>query len=143
VNRIFMPYPYLEKAFLIAGTLRASDTNTQVRTSGGVQCITHTLGGTRNGITGNITFEFDWTPPATDAGKAGRDRSITTPFTITIGSLPAAMSFGGLVPPYAGLYQFNVAIPEAAPDGDQPVVIRIGGISSTENSGCCFITVQR
>jgi uncharacterized protein (TIGR03437 family) len=30
--------------------------------------IEHTLAGTRLGTTGSVTFEFDWTPPATDVG---------------------------------------------------------------------------
>jgi uncharacterized protein (TIGR03437 family) len=30
--------------------------------------ITHTSAGTRNGTPGGATFEFDWTPPAADAG---------------------------------------------------------------------------
>ncbi len=34
-----------------------------------VQFIEHTAAGTRNGVTGGTTFEFDWTPPATDAGN--------------------------------------------------------------------------
>ena len=34
-----------------------------------VQFIEHTAAGTRPGATGGTTFEFDWTPPATDAGN--------------------------------------------------------------------------
>ena len=34
-----------------------------------VQFIEHTSAGTRNGVTGGVTFEFDWTPPATDSGN--------------------------------------------------------------------------
>jgi uncharacterized protein (TIGR03437 family) len=34
----------------------------------GPQFITHTSAGTRNGTPGGATFQFDWTPPATNAG---------------------------------------------------------------------------
>jgi uncharacterized protein (TIGR03118 family) len=34
-----------------------------------VQFIEHTAAGTRLGTTGGVTFEFDWTPPATDSGN--------------------------------------------------------------------------
>jgi hypothetical protein len=34
-----------------------------------VQFIEHTLAGTRPGTTGSATFEFDWTPPATNSGN--------------------------------------------------------------------------
>jgi uncharacterized protein (TIGR03118 family) len=34
-----------------------------------VQFIEHTVAGTRAGITGGVSFEFDWTPPATDSGN--------------------------------------------------------------------------
>ena len=30
--------------------------------------IQHTSAGTRNGLKGGATFQFDWTPPATNAG---------------------------------------------------------------------------
>lgn len=69
--------------------------------------------------------------------------SITTPFTITIGGLPATVSFGGLIPPYAQLYQFNIEVPAAVADGDQAVVAQIGGVTSTSTAACCFVTVQR
>jgi uncharacterized protein (TIGR03437 family) len=53
------------------------------------------------------------------------------------------VSFAGLIPGYAGLYQFNVEVPAAAGDGDQPVVAQIGGASSPAGSDCGFLTVQR
>ncbi len=39
-----------------------------------------------------------------------------------------------LVPGNAGLYQLNVRVPEAVPNGDQVVVITIGGFSSPANA---------
>ncbi len=62
-----------------AGTLTPVDNNTQVLCDNGdlapcksasvVQFIEHTLAGTRIGTSGGVTFEFDWTPPATDVGN--------------------------------------------------------------------------
>ncbi|MDQ2901680.1 MAG: hypothetical protein M3Y07_18065 [Acidobacteriota bacterium] len=66
----------------------------------------------------------------------------TAPFTITIGGAPATVSFAGLIPPYAALYQFNVQVPATAASGDQPVVALIGGQSSPGGTSCCFITVK-
>jgi len=34
-----------------------------------VEFIEHTSAGTRTGTTNGVTFEFDWTPPATDSGN--------------------------------------------------------------------------
>jgi uncharacterized protein (TIGR03437 family) len=34
----------------------------------GLSFIQHTSAGTRNGTRGGVTFQFDWTPPATNAG---------------------------------------------------------------------------
>jgi uncharacterized protein (TIGR03437 family) len=53
-----------------AGDISPSDGNTHLAgTSGTLQWITHTSEGTRPGTTGSQTFEFNWTPPATDSGN--------------------------------------------------------------------------
>ncbi len=59
-----------------AGTLTPVDNLTQVicednapvPCASGVSFITHTSAGTRNGSIKGATFQFDWTPPAADAG---------------------------------------------------------------------------
>jgi len=69
-----------------AGNFKPTDANTQVicsnsrlsgaqRSNSGVcptsaplAYVEHTLSGTRAGTTGSITFQFDWTPPASDVG---------------------------------------------------------------------------
>jgi uncharacterized protein (TIGR03437 family) len=87
---------------------------------------------------------FGPTDPAIPAGQlTDRVANIVTPYTITIGGQPAAVSFGGLVPPYADLYQFNVQVPDSVDNGDQRVVVQIGAETSLNNSSCCFITVQK
>ena len=59
-----------------AGDLNPVDNLTQVicednapkPCASGVTFIEHTSAGTRNGTRGGVTFQFDWTPPAVNAG---------------------------------------------------------------------------
>jgi uncharacterized protein (TIGR03437 family) len=54
----------------------------------------------------------------------------TTP-TVTIGGLPALVSFSGLAPGTVGLYQVNVQVPAGTPSGSAvPVILSIGGVTS-------------
>jgi uncharacterized protein (TIGR03437 family) len=55
----------------------------------------------------------------------------TEKITVTIGGMPADVSWAGLVAP--GLYQINVTVPAALADGDQAVVASVAG--STSQSG--------
>ena len=56
--------------------------------------------------------------------------TLATP-PVTLGGVPATVSFCGLSPGFAGLYQVNVQVPENAPTGDAaPVRLAIGGIAS-------------
>jgi uncharacterized protein (TIGR03437 family) len=57
--------------------------------------------------------------------------------TLTIGNLPAQVTFAGLVGP--GLYQLNVIVPTNAPAGDLPILAMYNG-SSTQSTA--VITVQ-
>jgi uncharacterized protein (TIGR03437 family) len=57
--------------------------------------------------------------------------------TVTVGNLPATVSFAGLVGP--GLYQINLAIPSSAPAGDLPIVAMYNGASTQSTA---VITVQ-
>lgn len=69
--------------------------------------------------------------PAT--GKPAVDGSSTTTTTpqVTIGGVPATVSFSGLAPGFVSLYQVNVQIPNGAPTGDAvPVVLSIGGVQA-------------
>ena len=49
--------------------------------------------------------------------------------TASIGSAPATVTFAGLAPGYAGLYQVNVLVPALAA-GDYPLRITAGGVAS-------------
>jgi len=52
----------------MAGAFATADSNTQVLKQGMLEWITHTENGTRRGTAGPVTFEFDWTAPASDIG---------------------------------------------------------------------------
>ncbi len=63
--------------------------------------------------------------------------------SINIGSSAAAVGFAALTPGFAQVYQFNVTVPATAPDGDLQIFAQSGGVSSPNNSTCCFITVKK
>jgi uncharacterized protein (TIGR03437 family) len=87
---------------------------------------------------------FGPTDPAVATGQpTTKPATITTPFTISIGGVTATVSFGGLIPPFAELYQFNVQVPAGLADGDQLVVAQIGSVTSPSSAACCYISVQK
>jgi minor extracellular serine protease Vpr len=57
---------------------------------------------------------------------------------VTIGGKQAVVSFSGLAPGFAGLYQVNVTIPGGLTAGNQPVTVAIGGRTSKTS----YIAVQ-
>jgi uncharacterized protein (TIGR03437 family) len=58
-------------------------------------------------------------------------KTLQTPL-VTIGGIPAAVSFSGIAPGTAGEYQLNVTIPAAVAAGDKvPLVVTIGSSSDT------------
>jgi uncharacterized protein (TIGR03437 family) len=59
---------------------------------------------------------------------------------VSVGGVPAQVVGAALSPGFLGLYQVAIKIPEAAPDGDNAVEVRIGGFSTPQN---VFIHVQR
>jgi uncharacterized protein (TIGR03437 family) len=64
--------------------------------------------------------------------------TLATP-TVTVGGVPATVSFSGLAPGFVGEYQVNIQVPDNAPTGDAvAVVVSIGGL----NSNTATIAVQ-
>jgi uncharacterized protein (TIGR03437 family) len=53
-----------------------------------------------------------------------------SPVTVTIGGVSAVVSFSGLAPGFAGLYQINVTVPPALSPGTYPITITIGSRTS-------------
>jgi uncharacterized protein (TIGR03437 family) len=71
---------------------------------------------------------FGRTTPSNPAGQVARESAhLTLPSVAKIGGLPAEISYAGLSTGAAGLYQFNLRVPESAPDGDLPIVVEYGG----------------
>ncbi|HLK69021.1 MAG TPA: protease pro-enzyme activation domain-containing protein [Bryobacteraceae bacterium] len=52
------------------------------------------------------------------------------PVTVTVGGVPAHVTFAGVPSGLAGATQVNFVIPDGAPAGLQPVVVTVGGVSS-------------
>jgi uncharacterized protein (TIGR03437 family) len=70
--------------------------------------------------------------PATGvaAGSSPLSTTLTMP-TVTIGGIGAVVSYSGLAPSFAGLYQVNAVVPlGVAPGNAIPVVISAGSVSS-------------
>jgi uncharacterized protein (TIGR03437 family) len=76
-----------------------------------------------------------FTNPVFQAGELSSGLATIPPqFSITVGGVALAAAdvlYAGLSPgSISGLYQFNVRIPAAAPDGDVPVVLQVNGVAS-------------
>lgn len=78
---------------------------------------------------------FGATSPAYAAGAlAPGIANLTAPISISIGGITLGSGdifYAGLSPgSITGLYQFNVRVPTGAADGDQPVIITVGGVQT-------------
>jgi uncharacterized protein (TIGR03437 family) len=69
----------------------------------------------------------DNTPPSGEAASSPTLVRTTAAPTVTIGGRPGTVTFSGLAPGFAGLYQLNVVVPADAPTGVQPLIVSIGG----------------
>jgi uncharacterized protein (TIGR03437 family) len=49
---------------------------------------------------------------------------------VTIGGLPSVVSFAGLAPTFAGLYQINVQVPSGLPSKSAQVIVQMNGVQS-------------
>ena len=68
-------------------------------------------------------------PPAGSASPGNPPAPTLATPSVTIGGVPATVSFSGLAPGYVGLYQVNVQVPTGAPSGDAvPIILTIGGL---------------
>jgi uncharacterized protein (TIGR03118 family) len=76
-------------------------------------------------------------PPAPNGSALTAPLPLAVKPTITIGGVPAAVTFAGLVG--SGIYQVNVIVPGSLPTGDAAVVATVGGQQSQANA---FISIQ-
>jgi uncharacterized protein (TIGR03437 family) len=74
------------------------------------------------------------TGPASEPGTpAVGIAQVTGDFQISIGGVPAGKEdilYAGVSPGFLGLYQINLRVPAGVNSGNQPVVVRVGNISS-------------
>ena len=72
------------------------------------------------------------TPPVPD-GVAGPSSPLSTvngPISLTIGGANAIITFAGLAPGFASLYQLDAIVPAVTPGNSVPVVITVAGQTS-------------
>jgi len=73
--------------------------------------------------------------PATGEPAVASPLSETTTVpVVTIGSATAPVSFYGLAPGFAGLYQINATVPATLAAGTYPIAISIGGVTSPSST---------
>ena len=65
--------------------------------------------------------------PAVPAGMIDTQTTTLPNLTVTIGGANAVVSYGGLVPGYVGLYQFNVQVPPNI-TGDSLLAVSVNGV---------------
>jgi len=70
------------------------------------------------------------TMPAAVVGSLAPDgtANITAPYTLTVGGTTAVVSYAGLAPTFAGLYQINFTVPSGLATGNQPIVLTVDGV---------------
>jgi len=69
--------------------------------------------------------------PVTGAAASSSPLSFSATPVVTIGGAAAQVTYSGLAPGFAGLYQVNAIVPAGAPSGPSvTVVITIGGVAS-------------
>ena len=69
-------------------------------------------------------------PPATGAPASGTSTTVAMP-QVTIGGVPAMVSFSGLAPGFVGLYQVNAQVPPGVTGGAAiPLLLSIGGVEA-------------
>lgn len=77
-------------------------------------------------------------PPIAAGIETDKVYNLSPTPTATVGGLPAAVAFAGLIPPESQLYQVDVKIPGNAPNGDLALVVTTDGVNSYSG----LITVQ-
>jgi uncharacterized protein (TIGR03437 family) len=81
------------------------------------------LFGTGGGIT---------SPPSSDGQfSTGTPANLAAPVTVTMGGASGTVWYAGAAPGMvAGVFQINVQVPDGAPSGSVPIVVKSGGASS-------------
>ena len=106
-------------AILVSGTTNLASPGTPASRSGYISIYCTGLGPVSN-------------QPATGVAAGSNPLSYTATLpTVSIGGVNAVVSYAGLAPGFAGLYQVNAIVPAAATPGNAiPVVLTIGNVAS-------------
>ncbi len=87
---------------------------------------------------------FGLTDPVYQPGEFANDKAfVSADLKVTIGGVTLSKDdvlYAGLSFDAPGLYQFNIKLPSAAPDGNVPVTLSIGGVETQKN---CTFPVKR
>jgi uncharacterized protein (TIGR03437 family) len=70
---------------------------------------------------------FGGVTPAILAGQIVASNNTVAGFQMQIGGATANLAYSGLAPGLVGLYQFNVTVPQVAPNDATPVTFTLGG----------------
>lgn len=75
---------------------------------------------------------FGSVTPAVPAGEIAQGLTNLANFSVTIGGMPAKVTYAGLAPTFVGLYQFNIQVPQVASADAVPVVFTLNGTASAQ-----------
>jgi len=134
-NVVSLPLSDYAPAFfeVSSGVVAALDTNYRVIGSGNPAVRGQMVQLFANGL-GPVTNQ----PASGDPAPASPLAQTTSTPIVTIGGQPASVSFSGLAPGFAGLYQINVTVPSGLSPGTYPISVSIGGRTSKPSG----VTVQ-
>jgi uncharacterized protein (TIGR03437 family) len=129
-NVVTMPLADYSPAFFetSAGVAAALDSNFQVIGASNPAKRGQTVQLYANGL-GPVTNQ----PASGDPAPASPLAMTKSQPTVSIGGQQAAVSFSGLAPGFAGLYQINVTVPQNLTPGNQPLTVSIGGQTSKQS----------
>jgi uncharacterized protein (TIGR03437 family) len=86
-------------------------------------------------------FGVGWggTTPSDPIGTiASAASTLPGPYSLTLGNMPVEVSYAGLSPGFAGLYQINFTVPSGLSAGNQPLVLTVNGTSTSSKA---YITI--
>jgi uncharacterized protein (TIGR03437 family) len=88
-------------------------------------------------------FGVGWGPTSSTepiGNVASAAASVTGSHTLTLGGKTAEVSYAGLTPTFAGLYQVNFTVPSGLAAGNQPLALDVNGVATATGA---YITVAQ
>jgi uncharacterized protein (TIGR03437 family) len=87
-------------------------------------------------------FGVGWgstSPPQTPGTIAAAAATLTSPYTLTLGGKTVDVTYAGVSPGFAGLYQIDFKVPSGLSPGNQPLVLTV---DRTSTSSTAYIAVS-